>query len=729
MQAEKWKIRAAVSCLSLLVVSSVLFGAEPGFGGVLPRYEITDLSAQGCGRSTPYAINDIGQVAGHSHDSEGGAFFWDRRIGMIDLGVLRRRDWSVAYGVNNLGQAVGFSGEDDGEAFIWDSENGMRRLEGVGFGTIAYAINNAGQVVVDAEFVSFLWDPNEGLIELGSLDGDRTLAYAINNTGQVAGHAYTSVSEYHAFIWDRATGMRDLGTLGGRYSRAYGINDTGQVVGDSSTTTGDWRAFLWSSNTGMIDLGEGYANAINNAGQVVGCMSANGPAFYWDSGIGMIRLSDLLPANSGWQSLGRAYAINNRGQIVGTGLTDNGSLHGFLMTPVVPTIYYVDADALGPTRDGLSWATAFNHLQDALALAWHGDEIRVAQGIYRPDRGNIMITPDDRAATFRLFNGVAIKGGYAGFGEPVPNARDIELYEAVLSGDLHGNDSPDFVDYEENSYHVVTAILTDETAVLDGFTITAGNANGPSDYSYGGGTFCDSGATVRNCTFSHNFAVNGGGMCCNSWCDGVPDLRVTNCAFIRNRAGDLGGGLWLRPDDSHLLLTNCTFSGNTASNGGGIYCSGTYTTISNCILWDDTPDELYLEWSGLAVIYSDVRGSWPGEGNISVDPCFADANNDDYHLKSQAGRWDANEGRWTIDAVTSLCIDAGDPMTPIMHEPFPNGGIVNMGAYGGTAEASKSYFGKPPCEIIVAGDINGDCIVDFKDAAIAFGHWLEDNSP
>ena len=68
-------------------------------------------------------------------------------------------------------------------------------------------------------------------------------------------------------------------------------------------------------------------------------------------------------------------------------------------------------------------------------------------------------------------------------------------------------------------------------------------------------------------------------------------------------------------------------------------------------------------------------------------------------------------------------------MTPIGPEPFPNGGIVNMGAYGGTAEASKSYFGKPPCEIIVAGDINGDCIVDFRDAAITFSHWLEDNSP
>ena len=79
-----------------------------------------------------------------------------------------------------------------------------------------------------------------------------------------------------------------------------------------------------------------------------------------------------------------------------------------------------------------------------------------------------------------------------------------------------------------------------------------------------------------------------------------------------------------------------------------------------------------------------------------------------------------------MDEVTSLCIDAGDPTTPINFEPFPNGGIVNMGAYGGTPEASKSYFGKPPCETIVAGDINGDCEVDFRDFQLMALHWCED---
>ena len=140
--------------------------------------------------------------------------------------------------------------------------------------------------------------------------------------------------------------------------------------------------------------------------------------------------------------------------------------------------------------------------------------------------------------------------------------------------------------------------------------------------------------------------------------------------------------------------------------------------------------------------YCNVKDGWPGEGNIDADPCFAnpgywdpngtveDANDDfwvegDYHLKSQAGRWDAGSQSWVVDREMSPCIDAGDLASPIGHEPFPNGGVVNMGAYGGTVEASKSWFGTPTCGTIVAGDINGDCVVNFKDFVILAMHWQE----
>jgi hypothetical protein len=70
--------------------------------------------------------------------------------------------------------------------------------------------------------------------------------------------------------------------------------------------------------------------------------------------------------------------------------------------------------------------------------------------------------------------------------------------------------------------------------------------------------------------------------------------------------------------------------------------------------------------------------------------------------------------------------NAGDPAAAIMQEPMPNGGIVNMGAYGGTAEASKSWFGGPDCRVIITGDLNGDCVVNLADVALMAVHWLED---
>lgn len=158
-------------------------------------------------------------------------------------------------------------------------------------------------------------------------------------------------------------------------------------------------------------------------------------------------------------------------------------------------VIYVDDDAL-PSGDGLSWPTAYKYLQDALTAAIADDEIWVAEGTYKPDQdegGNV--TPGNRYETFQLINGVTIKGGYAGFGEPDPNVRNIELYESILSGDLNSNDVEvndpcDLVNEAtrgENSYHVVTGSGTDGTAVLDGFTITGGNANGSLENMEGGG--------------------------------------------------------------------------------------------------------------------------------------------------------------------------------------------------------------------------------------------------
>ncbi|UCD51665.1 MAG: hypothetical protein JSW27_03355, partial [Phycisphaerales bacterium] len=95
-------------------------------------------------------------------------------------------------------------------------------------------------------------------------------------------------------------------------------------------------------------------------------------------------------------------------------------------------------------------------------------------------------------------------------------------------------------------------------------------------------------------------------------------------------------------------------------------------------------------------------------------------------VRSERGRYWPEHDVWVLDEVTSPCIDAGDPNSSLGYEPFPNGGVINMGAYGRTAQASKSYFGVPLCETIIAGDINGDCRVDIADVIILLDHWLED---
>ncbi|MDH4238283.1 MAG: right-handed parallel beta-helix repeat-containing protein [Phycisphaerae bacterium] len=277
-------------------------------------------------------------------------------------------------------------------------------------------------------------------------------------------------------------------------------------------------------------------------------------------------------------------------------------------------IIYVDDNAVG-SNNGSSWADAYNYLQDALAdVNSNSDvnEIHVAQGIHKPDLGGGQ-TLGDRKATFHLINGVTIKGGYAGAGSPDPNARDIELYETILSGDLAGNDvdindPTDLLNeptLSENSYHVVTgspadeAILLDETAVLDGLTITGGNANGPvfpGGYCYGGGMFTDSeldldligqraSPTIIDCTFIKNSAISAGGGIYAEF----SQIKLINCDFISNTVNGeytaRGGGMFC---DGQVLLIDCTFNKNlsidieNAGEGGGLYYRGGKAAITRC---------------------------------------------------------------------------------------------------------------------------------------------------
>jgi hypothetical protein len=116
-------------------------------------------------------------------------------------------------------------------------------------------------------------------------------------------------------------------------------------------------------------------------------------------------------------------------------------------------------------------------------------------------------------------------------------------------------------------------------------------------------------------------------------------------------------------------------------------------TASNSILWGNSLDVT----GAVMVAWSDVRVVAPAvttNNCISFDPFFASVAADGYHLKSRGGRWDPAAGEWVVDSITwmSPCIDAGDPADlGWLNEPRPNGQRLNLGAYGGTWQASKSW--------------------------------------
>ncbi len=275
------------------------------------------------------------------------------------------------------------------------------------------------------------------------------------------------------------------------------------------------------------------------------------------------------------------------------------------------TVLYVDDDASG-ADDGSSWCDAYIFLQDALAAAMASGgtvaEIRVAQGTYKPDQGASQV-PGDREATFQLLNGVALKGGYEGCGASNPGFRDVSTFRAELSGDLDGDDGPDFVNNDENSYHVLTGSGSDETAILDGLRITGGNADGPweENQNEGGGMYNDAGdPTVTDCIFTRNSARNGGGMANSTYSSptvisctfdqnsattgggmyssGSTNPTLVNCTFSKNCA-DSGGGM--ANGSGSPTVTNCTFSGNSAEYGGGMSNGTSSPTLTNCVFHDN----------------------------------------------------------------------------------------------------------------------------------------------
>ena len=249
-------------------------------------------------------------------------------------------------------------------------------------------------------------------------------------------------------------------------------------------------------------------------------------------------------------------------------------------------------------------ATAFqgpHGLQAALAAAVAGDQVFVAEGTY------LASATGARGASFTLADGVEVYGSFLGTESSPAERPPFGTAPSVLSGDLNGDDGLGATG--ENSFQVVDGGGANASAVLDGFEVRGGNANGNGNNNRGAGIVClgGSNAAVRNVRFLGNSCTFGGGAgyigsSTPSFTDctfedndggsfggafdmaGAGAVRFDRCLFARNTA-DRAGALEIFATNN-VLISNSAFHANVATGtagGGAIWVgSGGSATISNC---------------------------------------------------------------------------------------------------------------------------------------------------
>ena len=330
-----------------------------------PQYQIYDLGVLETGPeagSQGLGVSPGGIVVGRSTVSNTSqAFTWTEGGGLIGLPSLVGRNYFVAYGANDSGIVVGASSESgfvsNNLPVIWHDGVGSQLPVPPGY-TYARAVdvNASGVAVGSVDYGTavrgVIYSGGSAAIIAPTAPNGKYFAsaYAINDSGRVvgwgAGPSYQVLPS--ALVYEISTNTTiDIGTLqGGDSAVATDVNNSGVVVGDAFQYNGTHYPFIWSDATGMVALplleiaAGGRATGINSAGWIVGTEYPFAYIPFLYDGTTTYRLSDLIPAGSGWNlangSSNSHVSISDNNIIVGTG-SHNNETRAFAMVPIPAT--------------------------------------------------------------------------------------------------------------------------------------------------------------------------------------------------------------------------------------------------------------------------------------------------------------------------------------------------------------------------------------------------------
>lgn len=339
------------------------------------------------------------------------------------------------------------------------------------------------------------------------------------------------------------------------------------------------------------------------------------------------------------------------------------------------TRFYVDSANITGTHDGLSWATAFNKLEDMNPVAGSDDTVWVAKGTYQPAAGK----------SFSIPNGTAVYGGFANTATAF-NQRNRALNKTILRG--NGNS---VVQNDQTGKLAMT-----NNSVLDGVIITGGDA------ANGGGIYNSYASPIlNNIVFHNNTATAAGGGVCNT---NTSSPVVVNCVFQGNAAGTNGGGM-NNSTGSAPNIINVTFNANTATDGGAIYNNDASPKTVNAIFWKNTgitPDIKSVGGTP-STTYSYMQSAIPDTTSIlaAVNPFVNDTL-----PAGPDGTWlTADDGLRLVYGHTSSLVNRGKTFTindqailtalsstDIMGTSRTTGKGFDMGAYEYIPAITSRYY-------------------------------------